>query len=164
MNEVASLIDVFFVIALIVPGFLAWQCARFVCNEVERERKKEGKKEEFSSFAVTIYSLVFTVPIIATFSLVTGIQSIEALRTNLFNPLYLGILLFLGGGYGTLFGSLVFLYDKNREPEKEPKEKYDVEEAKNLTEARQLIAEGYEYAADFDGKKLFRKPKRFVSF
>jgi len=159
MNDISSLIDVFFIIALIVPGFLAWQCARFVCNEAERERKKEGKKEEFSNFAVTIYSLVFTVPIIATFSGVTGIQSIEALRTNLFSPVYLVLLLFLGVVYELVFGLLVWVYDKIHKPEPKPEEKYDVEEAKNLIEIKQLIEQGYEYAADFDGKKIFRKPK-----
>ena len=103
MNDLPSLIDVFFVIALLIPGFLAWQLARFVSRR---------KKEDFTTFDATIYSLAFSLPIIATFSFVTGIQSIDAFRDNLFNPQNLLWLLVLAVVYGLGFAGCVLLYEK----------------------------------------------------
>jgi hypothetical protein len=162
MSALPSLFDIFFVIVLIIPGFLAWQWARFVCNEIERERKKLGEPEKFSNFDITVYSLCFTLPIVAIFSFVTGIQSIDALRDNIFDPINLLILVILAIFCGTVFGFGIIAYDKYFKPKNDEPvstEKYLVKEANNLIDAKQLIAQGYEYAADFDGTKLFRKRK-----
>ncbi len=39
------------------------------------------------------------------------------------------------------------------------KEEYFVKIANNLAEATQLVAEGFEFATEIDGAKLFRKRK-----
>ena len=49
--------------------------------------------------------------------------------------------------------------EQKQEPEPTPPEEYVARIANNLTETKQLIAQGYEYATDIYGKKLFRKHK-----
>ena len=86
-----SLLDIVTVVILVVPGFLSFVILKW---SFPTRRKK------FSDFELTIYSLLFMLPIIMCYSLVTGIRDIDSIRDSVFQPGNLLILLGLSLGCG----------------------------------------------------------------
>ena len=78
-----SLLDIVSVVILLVPGFISFLIARAIYP---------SKRKKFSDFELTVYSLIYTLPIIATYSLATGIGDIDSIRDSIFNPGNLALL------------------------------------------------------------------------
>jgi len=165
MTELGSLFDIYYVMVLIIPGFLAWRITRLVCP---------SKQHEFTKFESTIYCLAYTLPIFASFNFWTNIKDINELRTHIFVPDNIVILLILAVLWGTATGLSIRAFREigkwwkkrkgiseptTEESISEPVDEYLVEEANDLAEAKNLLKQGYEYAAEVYGKKLFRKHK-----
>ena len=96
-----SLTSVFTFAVLVVPGFYAFLIVK---NLVPSKRKK------FSDYELTIYSLMYALPILASYFLITGAGEINTLVTDVFQVWNL-VLLF---GLATLWGFVARDYSKNR--------------------------------------------------
>ena len=70
------LTGVFTVAILIVPGFYAFLVIK---NLVPSKRKK------FSDYEITIYSLMYALPILASYCLVKGVSGIDNLAADVFD-------------------------------------------------------------------------------
>ena len=85
-----SIIDVFTVVVLLIPGFIALVIFKWV-SMVERK---------FSEFEMIVWSLFISLFIYAVFSLITGINNIDSIRDAIFLPSNLSILM----GLSLVFG------------------------------------------------------------
>lgn len=96
-----SLTGVITVAVLIVPGFYAFLVVK---------KLVPSKQKKFSDYEMTIYSLMYALPILATYCLATGTNGIDDLATGIFNvynlALLFGLALFWGLSSG-LFARLV---------------------------------------------------------
>lgn len=92
-----SLLDVITVVILVVPGFVSFVIFRALFPT---------KRKRFSDFELTIYSLMFTLPIIMSYSLVTGVGDIDTLRETIFSPSNLTMLLGLAFLWGLVPGGI----------------------------------------------------------
>ena len=86
-----SLTGVLTVAVLVVPGFYAFLIVK---NLVPSKRKK------FSDYETTIYSLLYALPILATYFLITGISGIDNLIDDVFQVWNLVILFGLATFWG----------------------------------------------------------------
>jgi len=90
-----SLLDTLIVVALIIPGFVAFSVARWLAVF---ERK-------LPEFETVVWSLLFSLGIYGMFALATGIADFDSLRDKIFQPLVLLALV----GFTILAGALVGL-------------------------------------------------------
>src|SRR5438093_13051343 len=88
-----SLLDTLIVIALLVPGFVAFSISRWLA--VFERRLPE--------FETIVWSLLFSLGIYGVFALVTGIADFDSLRDRIFQPFVLLALV----GFTILIGALV---------------------------------------------------------
>lgn len=86
-----SLLDIVTVVILVVPGFLSFTILK---------RALPFKREKFSDFELTVYSLLFMLPIIFCYSIITGLKDIDSIRDSVFQPINLATLIGLSLGWG----------------------------------------------------------------
>lgn len=92
-----SLAGVVTVAILIVPGFYAFLVVK---------KLVPSKRKKFSDYEMTIYSLMYSLPILTTYCLVTGVSGIDNLAAGVFDVwnlvLLFGLALFWGGSSGII--------------------------------------------------------------
>jgi len=99
--EIPSLLDIFTIIVLIVPGFYSFSIVRgFTLS----------RRTKFSDLEITIFSLMYALPILMSYSLLTGISGIDAIRDSVFLPGNLVKLLGLAFFWGFVPGLISWLY------------------------------------------------------
>jgi len=86
-----SLLDIVSVVVLIVPGFFSFVITRAIFP---------SNRKKFSDFELTVYSLLYTLPIIMSYSLATGIRDLDSIRDSVFKPWNFAILLGLSFLWG----------------------------------------------------------------
>ena len=78
-----SLTGVVTVAALIIPGFYAFLVVK---------KLVPSKKKKFSDYETTIYSLMYSLPILATYCVVTGVSGIDNIAAGVFDVWNLALL------------------------------------------------------------------------
>ncbi len=96
MAILPSISDILVVIVLLIPGFVAFQIFQYLAI-VERK---------IPEFEMTVWSLFFSLGVYAFFSFITGINDLEIIKENIFQPLYLFFLLGISLGFGAIIGVL----------------------------------------------------------
>ena len=85
-----SLEEFFFVIVLLIPGFLAFGLF-----------KKIGIREkQLSDFESVVWSLIASLPIYAIFAYITGLFSLDLIQANILNPLNIALTFILATVFG----------------------------------------------------------------
>jgi hypothetical protein len=91
LAEIPSLVDIFTVIVLIVPGFFSFIIAN---SFIPRKRTK------LSDLETTIFCLMYALPILVSYGLITGVSGIDAIRDSIFQTWNLAILFGLSFVWG----------------------------------------------------------------
>ena len=104
MAELPSLAEAFVVLVLVVPGFFAFMLVRLI--------SAIGRK--FSDLETTIWSLFGSIIVYVSYSLITGVTTIDAIRTNILLPTHLGLIVTLALLIGGILGGLIkFCFRRN---------------------------------------------------
>ena len=95
-----SLLDIITVIVLIAPGFLSFIIIKALIPT---------KRKTFSDFELTLYSLLYALPIITSYGLATGVRDIDSIKDSLFDFWNLAMLLGLAFLWGAIPGGIAKL-------------------------------------------------------